>query len=455
MENANPVTPAGDAPAAPVTPAPAAPAAPATPVVNPTPAAAPVVNQAPIMPKKKSKVGLIVTLIIIFVLLIGAGVGFFIWWQIHESPENAVADAFSKMLTADEMKASGKLTGKSSSGTDVTFEFDFASKDNAFSGNGKMSIEAEGQKLNFAIDGAMDSDGNVYFRLADKGNINDFLEQYLSEYSYYMDDDTVALISSALGTAVNKLGDSWYKIPADMKMGDSKNPLSCIAEKSKSANKKDAADKIKAAYKEHPFLKLDDKVESKDGYKLYTAEVDNDKYKEFSDELEDLDYYKDLTDCMSSSSSSSSKSESEKTKFDGKVELGISSWSHDLKYVGMTTEKNGEKVELEAKFDYSVDKVEIPSDAKTIEELVKEIKSEFAETYSKTIIAQYCTEEMNYMGMGKTECENYVKEYVKEMFGSDDDDSGINIEDIIENFSLETNTSGATSLMGNIGGAKK
>ncbi len=472
MENTNPTAPAGAAPAA---PAPAS-AAPAAPVANPTPAAAPatpVMGQAPVAPKKKSKVGLIITLIIIFLLLAGAAVAAIIFYNIHESAENAISDGFTKLLTADQQKISGTLTSKSDEST-VKLEYTVTEKDGAFSGTGKINVEADGTTVNAGVDVAADSDGNVYFRLADKGNIEDVLGGLISSLSYSMDSDTADLLSNVLGTVIDELDGNWYKIPADMKMGNSKNPMSCVVEKSKDLRSEETAKAVKEAFKEHPFMKAKDgaEVKSKDGYKLYTIEVDNDEYKEFSKALEKIDAYKELSECASSSSVKSTSlyeeyldedyedddytvvSPEKEKEFKGDIQLGITGWTHELKYVNLTSKEDDTETSIEANIEYSVDKVEIPSDAKEIKELVKTLKASIASYYINTMPAQYCTESMQYMGMGSKEaCESYVKDAIEEQFGSDGED--VDIEDLIETFSVQnTGGSEATSLMGHLGGIR-
>lgn len=477
MENTNPAVPAGAAPAAPAP----APAAPAAPVANPTPAAAsatPVMGQAPVAPKKKSKVGLIIALIIIFLLLAGAAVAAIIFYNIHESAENAISDGFTKLLTADQQKISGTLTSKSDGNT-VKLEYTVTEKDGAFSGTGKINVEADGTTIKAGVDVAADSDGNVYFRLADKGNIEDVLGGLIGGLSYSMDSDVADLISNVLGTAINELDGNWYKIPADMKIGSSKNPMSCLVEKSKNLKSEETTKAIKEAFKEHPFMKAKDgaEVKSKDGYKLYTIEVDNDEYKEFSKALENIDAYKELSECTSSSNVKSTSlyeeyldedydydfddedddivvSPEKEKEFKGDIQLGITGWTHELKYVSLTSKEDDTETSIEANIEYSVDKVEIPSDAKEIKELVKTLKASVVSYYVKAMSAQYCTESMQYMGKGSKEaCESYVKNAVEEQFGGDDED--VDIEDLIETFSVQ-NTSGpeATSLMGYLGGIR-
>lgn len=477
MENTNPAAPAGAAPAAPAP----APAAPAAPVANPTPAAAPatpVMGQAPVAPKKKSKVGLIIALIIIFLLLAGAAVAAIIFYNIHESAENAISDGFTKLLTADQQKISGTLTSKSDGNT-VKLEYTVTEKDGAFSGTGKINVEADGTTIKAGVDVAADSDGNVYFRLADKGNIEEVLGGLIGGLSYSMDSDVADLISNVLGTTIDELDGNWYKIPADMKIGSSKNPMSCLVEKSKNLKSEETTKAIKEAFKEHPFMKAKDgaEVKSKDGYKLYTIEVDNNEYKEFSKALEEIDAYKELSECTSSSSVKSTSlyeeyldedydydfddedddivvSPEKEKEFKGDIQLGITGWTHELKYASLTSKEDNTETSIEANIEYSVDKVEIPSDAKEIKELVKTLKASVVSYYVKAMSAQYCTESMQYMGKGSKEaCESYVKGAVEEQFGSDDED--VDIEDLIETFSVQ-NTSGseATSLMGHLGGIR-
>ena len=478
MDNTNPTVP-GAAPA----PAPT-PVAPTTPVVNQAPAA-PVAGQAPAAPKKKSKVGLIVTLIIVAVLLIGGAIAAIIFYNIHESPENAISDGFTKFLTAGEEKVSGTLTAKNG-GNDVKIEFNLSGKEDAYSGSGKLEVEADGIAINAGVEMAVDGEGNIYFRLADKGNIDEVLKNQLSNLSYSMDSSSAEILSGILGGVVDEIDGTWYKIPADMQSGSVKNPMSCIVEKSKALRSDDTAKKVKEAFKEHPFLKAKDgaEVKSKDGYKLYTIEVDEEESKEFSKALDEIDAYKELSKCVESSSSILNSYDSDDYgydleldsdfdseydldegfdsedivaepetgfKFKGDMQLGVSAWSHELKYISLTSEENDTTTNLEMNIEYKVDDVNIPSDAKDIKDLTKDIMSVVSESYSKTMISTYCTEEFEYAGRGSKEaCESYIKQMMQEQFGGSD----VDITDLIQNFSV-VDTSGSSTLMGNIGGFAK
>ena len=82
------------------------------------------------------------------------------------------------------------------------------------------------------------------------------------------------------------------------------------------------------------------------------------------------------------------------------------------------------------------------------------MKASVVSYYVKAMSAQYCTESMQYMGKGSKEaCESYVKDAVEEQFGGDDEE--VDIEDLIETFSVQnTGGSEATSLMGHLGGIR-
>ena len=66
--------------------------------------------------KKKSKTGLIVALVVVIFMLIGGGVAFFVWMLSHESPENILNDSITKLLTAEDIQATGALSAENKSG---------------------------------------------------------------------------------------------------------------------------------------------------------------------------------------------------------------------------------------------------------------------------------------------------------------------------------------------------
>jgi|GEM_PF-2342614 hypothetical protein len=492
---ANPVDsqqPVLETPAAPA-PAEAAPAEPAAPAVNPTASFAqstvgnsnpevPAQNPAPIpavptatnttaaVPAGKSgSAGKIIAIIVILLVLIGGGVGGFLFYRAHESNERVLSDALKNFIEREVVAAKTKATIEAEE-MKLTLSLDSVANaesessmvlDASFEGNGVYP------DMNAKLEAVSGKDA-LYVKVADYGNlataIGEIAEKDEVEY--------------ALAAVFNKIGSDWYEIPYSELGTEYSKSVDCMRDVMKDLKSGNYTEELMKSYKQYPFIVVDGKPEKADGYKLYTVKIDEDLAEKFGDDFENLGFYKDVEKCVESASrgysSLGSKSgenlfgnllgngsnsadrtitaleddddydydwddgvdyivdERSSNKVEPVVKLGIKPWSHKLVFVSVTAESDDVSIKVESNLSEE-GTVTIPSDTKSIDELKSQLE-EMLNTANSSRNSKYydlyCTKENNYSGYdNETDC----KEAVDELFGGA---GGTSIESLIDGFSI-------------------
>lgn len=201
--------PTNPAPAAAPAPAPAAPATPSTPPV--VQAGAPVA-EAPAAPKKKT--GLIITIIIAALILIGGAVAAVLVLFVFNKSADAVPAAMSKVLSGEvkNFALDGTITvsGNSNpviSGANISLsaKINTSSLENSIATN--ISANIGGIDLSFSLDEERTAKGNTYIKLDGITDSLDSMMRSMLEQSgidcSQMDCDT--LISQAFSGSANQL----------------------------------------------------------------------------------------------------------------------------------------------------------------------------------------------------------------------------------------------------------
>ena len=433
--------PSADVPTATDTPTPIPGGMPMSPVSADAPVAA-----AGAEPKKKKKTGLIIGLVVFFLLLVGGGIAGFLFYNAHEAPEQQVKDAISNVLNAKTLGAtkvaaieSGKLPYIKMSGT---------------------SESADGMSL--SVEFALKGNSTFYVKAGGLSDLGKKLTSQLGAASSSSADGG-EMATKMIDAIVKPLDNTW--IALGIEDAESKAAASCIQESVDGLSSDSFRKTMSDNFDKYPFVKYkkDSKVESRDGINYYEVEVDEDMQKKFSEEIENTDEYKAFKTCMSkngvgSSSIKKTAARLSATKLseededimgyddagehdsglslgnltkgkDVVVKLGISAWSHELQAIEMvSTNEDGKKDTANFTFK-TIDENEV-KDAKTVEQLLKELESAIKDAYTGYIevyAAQYCKEakEMygeefeEYFGTEK-ECVNMLKEEMgKQLDGFD------------------------------------
>ena len=341
----------------------AAPApAPATPVAQPTVADASVAGAAP---KKKSKAGLIVTLCVIFVLLIGGGLGVFFWLMAREAPENLVKDSFAKVFDSEYIGFTG-TSDFDSNGTKGNINFDITKNGENLKLNGVLKIDDNKIKID-----AIQYKSETYLKLDGIDNIS--ISNLAGQSNGQITGSTATMLENIFKYAGKVVNDTWIKVDPSLlgnfmpSSGDCSFGLDTILN----------ADfgKAKESYKDNAFIVRDESAEvsEKDGVKYIKVKADKDKMKSFLKALTGKDSG-DKCDVKTDGDVASS------------IVFGVKPWSHDLSVVRI----NDGKEDHELKVNYDKKDIEKPENAKNLlavaselEEAIKKGLSESAEAITR------------------------------------------------------------------------
>lgn len=385
----------------------------------------------PQTPKKKSKKGLIITLIIVAVLLIGGGVGFAVWAMIHESPEAALRDALANFWTAEDVQLTGDINS-SMAGNDSVFSVAAIKSGKNISGSGTIKAEYNGQNLELNFSAAYVDSGNVYIKfdglkkLAEEVDFAKLFENFSSANETGMDFST--LLSALVDGLVEKVDGNWYKIaPSDVKEYNSN--ASCYLENFGNVFSKESMSDIADIYKDNAFLEIDDKasVSDKDGAKVYTLKVNKEKSKAFGEKVGKANAFKKLTQCGAQEGEDASEAPvKEGEEFDGEIKVSITPWTHKLVGIQLIQKKDNNETAADLKVTYDKKSVEEPSDAKKINTLATDIEEAMSGAMTQ-FVTELC--ESMYGDYGQ-EYVNMCIESASQSMGS----SSFKISDILQQY---------------------
>ena len=324
-----------------------APVASAAPAAQPTPAVAPVTGAAP---KKKSKAGLIVTLCVIAVLLIGGGLGVFFWLMSREAPENLVKDSFSKVFESEYVGFTGSSEFESN-GAKGNIDFDITKAGENLKLDGTLTISDTKLKIN-----AIQYKSETYLKV---DGIDDLSISDLSKQSNGLINETTAvMLENIFKYASKAINNTWIKADASIisnfipSSGDCSFGLDTILN----------ADfgKAKDAYKDNSFIVRDDKADTKekDGVKYIKVKADKEKMKSFLKALTGKEGG-DKCDVKSEDEVASS------------IVFGVKPWSHELVKIII----NDGKKDNELKVNYDKKEISKPENAKSLMSVASELES--------------------------------------------------------------------------------
>lgn len=409
-------------------------------------------------PKKKKKTGLIIGLSAVAVLLIGGGVGAVCYLNWHESPEKMFADALEQAWNAKNVQSETSVTVKSSdedgkNEQSVNFKLSTIAAENAASMSIKeLTIHTEELgDVTFTVDAAYSLDDAYYFKVGGlKSIVDNQLKKLADEAKDEEEDEDASIdeIFNMIGDAVEVIDDKWIKMDADsFEAFGIKKQYDCFNEKAKSLSTDDFKKKVADIYGENAFMSLaDEEATKKDDLNYYKIKIDEGKAEAFSKKVGELDEVKALSTCFDSDSKTDDDDDldldddfnfdldeddlkkDDENKPEYEILVGISGWSHEFKAVKVTvkedTKYSKSTVEAESKLSYENKSVDLPGDAKSVKDLVNDLKDVLinialkqAETQVSTMCEymyttkdeiKQCTDEM--MKDGKKELEESFKD---------------------------------------------
>jgi hypothetical protein len=322
-------------------------------------------------PKKKRKVALIVSAVVI-AILIALGLVYQFWYQ---NPEKVVTDGIVNAVRAKSVTYTGALEAKG----DMPYKVELTgATDKATSDlTAKVTFSMEGKSYTVDAGARFDKNADLFIKFK---NVNSLLEMFLGT------DPELAPTINQLEAKVN---DKWIKVEADA-VGEFDQEVSkqqkCVSDTIKKfQNDQSVVDEIAKVYEKNRFVQIKENLGNKDGSLGYVLAPDEAKGKAFMKEIMNTKVYKSMVACDESLAfkEEDTKKEDEKVedKTDVRVELWMNQWTHQVTKLNVTTKdkkdtKQQSSILLNPTFNKQIN-IETPKDAIALKDLMQDIQNIF------------------------------------------------------------------------------
>jgi len=389
-----------------------------TPVPSMEPMAEPMTSPMgmPEPTQKKSKLGLIITLVIVGVLLIGGAVFGLVWAQAQTKPENVVMGGLHNAIKSK----AARVTGVLSMSGDALEEVGIARI--SIEGKGENSVLPSSSEITIKVvttdedtfeikaSDIILADGVLYLKLDGlMETIEKVIPEEMEEFVEY------------LGEVLEEVEGTWWKLDiADFDFpAEVTGVYDCAVKTLVSLSLDPAKDELIGLYKDWPLLDVEKAGRKQESYEGYNVSLNTTNTVGFVNNLRGTNFYKDFASCMQAVDTSF-------TDFEDLAEdvmklpenmpvftMFINPWSHQMKSIEMSYESVDEDAKIVVTggltFEF-LDTVNIsaPEDAKPVMELFE------------NVMVKICS----LMEAEDEECIGTVMEMLMGLFGEDYDLGG-------------------------------
>lgn len=344
-----------------------------------TPASSQSSVTSPVKKKNKKVIGGVIAAVVAVVLIAGGVLGY-MWYQ---NPEKMVADAFANAVKSESMTFSGALTGtQEDAPQSINVIFDGKSAGNKSEVNAEIDLEGDGVTVAGSGSVIFAGDDGLFLKVA---NIRETLESMFenAEGSEMMVD-----------TIVDRLDDKWIKLDADSNEGvtrEYEEQRQCVNNAMKSfTDSNDQQKQLAEVYKNNRLLNVEktgaEAIEGVNSHR-FEVSVNKEQVKPFADAMKETDIAKAVNDCFDEDIFASLDENLEEMTQDSmgddtKVELWVSTWSHEFTQMRVSGSGNGSTGDLtvQMKFNEEVN-IETPAEATPVQDVMEDLMSAFF-TYS-------------------------------------------------------------------------
>jgi len=359
---------------------PTEPAVPANPAVPVMPPPQPMAAETPETPQKKKSARFVIGGITAAVIvLLGAG-GALAYTQWYQNPDKVVHDAIIKAVQTKSLSMTGDVSYKAE-GVDVKMMLDSKSKASNGEINAKatVAVDTPDFKRTFDASGSVRVVGDtIYAKLSGiQKIINDMREESTGSIPTYVDD------------IVKKIDDKWISIKASdyedasKELSEQQKCLTKLAEKVQSD--KAMMNEVTKLYKDHQIIVVKEKLGSKAVQGVsslgYRVSIDTNATEAFIKGLDTTALGKEMKSCSKDIDfekiAKDATDESDKdTKTEGKVELWVSQFGHELTQVVADGKDEDASLTMTLQPIFNKDvTVEAPKDATPLKTLTEDIQN--------------------------------------------------------------------------------
>jgi hypothetical protein len=326
---------------------------------------------SPLLKVKKTK-GLLVTLIVAAVILIGLMLTYFYWYQ---NPNKVMSDAMTNAINSKSINYTGTIKTTGTTDMDVAIDGGVSSKGGIV--NAKFTFDVQDKKYTLAGDGLFNEGGDLYFKVKDIKDLVGNYRQSVPAASQPLFDKIIA-----------KVNDKWIKITADDLKGYSEEVAAaqkCTTDAMKKIQSDNAVkSELLTIYKKHPFIAIDKRLTPKDGSFGYQLKVNHDASKAFTKEYKKTSFYQTLQKCDDSFAIKDDDLFKQDNADKTNVAIWVDQWSHQITKVTLKEDDTSRSaaVDMNTKFNQPVI-ITTPKDATTLEQLQKDVQEVLMSTQSR------------------------------------------------------------------------
>lgn len=358
------------------------------------------VMQAVEQPKKKSKTGLIIGIVVGSLVLLGLialALWYFLVWQ---HPQNVLSRAVAKSFTQETSVAQGKITAEAD-GMDMTIDFKGATNQKKGKIDATMSVNAKGvnQAVKVSFEGIAGDDGALYFKAdgikaaVDQVFEASFKENMLAETTpeqraFLNTPEGKAYVEQMKKTAmeqftpvIDAVDGEWVKVtPADLMVGDTKDARCAVEMLRAFQSDTTLRQQIARLYERHPFYTVSGDVEAKQGMKGYRITIDSEKARAFGQALRDDILRTQLRGCDTDEMFDTSKDYRSGKDADYSFKIWLDG-SETVRSIEMSGTSDEAKMVMQMDIEYGkTESIDVPSQTKTMKELQDELSDLFEGT---------------------------------------------------------------------------
>lgn len=348
-------------------------------------------------PPKKSKLGLIVAIVVLILFLIGGGCLAYWYFGVYNKPENVALDATKNFITAPSITTSGKIsiTTPQAGHNDISVVIEFNNASNRLpdSTTAKLSISERDSQSGEIIDNhevsinlgtTIMKDGVIYFQIS---HLRESFDLIVEESDERYDKEWIEIAEEVIDLIDNEwwrisVADLVEEIAGEDTATKFTETYECILNVASSYDRSEIA----AIYTRNPFAKVQktDQEATEAGSSVYELTIDNDAYAGFVNALPTSNLAESLYACYNNTDPRAEISAedfdpitgadvSEVIPEDFKILATITDGSHRLKGLKFSNEDITGTFEVDLNFDYVETVVSAPESYRDITELVDDI----------------------------------------------------------------------------------
>lgn len=367
------------------------------------------VVETTVVPKKKKHTGLIVTIVVFAVLLL-AGVGLALWYFLcFSNPERVAYDAIDGLFKQNSLVSTANFSGIIKN-EEADFRLSVSVDANAAGASSSSNIameltpvDANGQPISsqvykFKISNVVISDGVFYIRTEDLAKtIKDLMTDVAIEEG---NQEVVAMLKDMISEVLSTVDDEWWQISVP-------DIIDMLAEGSPEAEpakelyacmvnivNQDSKGELASLYGNNRFITVkksnatDASMEK--GLAVYSVGFDYDKmagfvnaipnstvanniYSCYNKYLDSIDSEKERISAALAETVTADDLRKEFSTEGINIWMGVDAWSHQLKAITAKSTVEGEDGFLTANFIYQDVEVKAPEDYRPVTELIEDI----------------------------------------------------------------------------------